>query len=53
MTRMRRCIGSAYDRTPGAVVLGVEAGIAILKAPAVGEEVGRIAFSIVRYGGIV
>ena len=33
------------------MVLRVETGIAILKPPAVGEEVSWIALSIVRYGG--
>lgn len=35
------------------MVLRVEAGIAILKPPAVGEEVGWVALSIVRYGSLI
>ncbi len=35
------------------MVLRVEAGIAILEPPAVGEKVSRIALSIVRYDGLV
>lgn len=48
---MRRCIESTYNGTPAAMVVRVEAGIAILKPPAVGEEVSWVALSIVRYGG--
>lgn len=35
------------------MVLRVEAGIAILKPPAVGEEIRWIALSIVGYGGLI
>lgn len=35
------------------MVLRVEAGIAILEPPAVGEKVSWIALSIVRYGGLI
>lgn len=35
------------------MVLRVEAGIAILKPPAVREEVNGIALSIVRYSGLI
>lgn len=50
---MRRCIESTYNGTPAAMVLCVETGIAILKTPAVGEEVRWIALSIVRYGTLI
>lgn len=42
-----------YDSTPAAMVLRMEAGIAILKPPAVGEEISWIALSIVGYGGLI
>lgn len=50
---MRSSIESTDDSTPAAMVLRVEAGIAILKPPAVGEEVCWIALSIVRYGSLI
>lgn len=49
----RRQIGSTYNSTPAAMVLRVEAGIAVLKPPAVGKEISWIALSIMRYGSLV
>ena len=47
------CIEDTHDSTPAAMVLRVKAGIAILKAPAVGEKVSWIALSIMRHGAFV
>lgn len=47
------CIESTNDSTPAAMVLRVEARIAILKPPAVGKEVRWIAISIVRCGSLL
>lgn len=49
----RSCIEGTDDSTPAARVLRMEARIAILKPPAVGEEGSWISLSIVRYGGFI
>ena len=50
---MKSRIESTYDSTPAAMVARVEAGIAILKPPAVGEEISWISLAIVRCGGLI
>lgn len=50
---MRRRAESTYDSTPAAMILRVEAGIAILKPPAMGCKVDWVALSIVRYCAFV
>ena len=53
VTVKRSHVGKTYNSTPAAMVLRVEAGIAVLKSPAVGEQVSWIALSIMWYVGLV
>lgn len=50
---IRKSMESTYNSTPAARVPRVQAGIAILQPPAVGEEVRWIALSVVRYGCLI